>query len=162
MIVDTNGLSAWWLNEPGLIHYLAQADRLCIPVPALAEFRFGILKSRFCQRMTHWLEQALATTTILSADSDTTRYYAVIRRELEAAGTPIPMNDLWIAAIARQHQLRVLSRDVHFDKVSGLAASTGAKPASHKQPPIRLPRRKVISWASPWGRLGRQEGAPRN
>ena len=70
--------------------------------------------------MTDWLEQALAATTILPADADTTCHYAAIRRELEAAGTPIPMNDLWIAAIARQHQLRVLSRDAHFDKVSGL------------------------------------------
>lgn len=121
MIVDTNGLSAWWLDEPELIHHLAHADRLCIPVPALADFCFGVLKSRFCQRMTDWLEQALATTTILSADGGTTRYYAAIRRELEAAGTPIPMNDLWIAAIARQHQLHVISRDAHFDKVSGLA-----------------------------------------
>jgi predicted nucleic acid-binding protein len=50
MIVDTNGLSAWWLNEPSFIGHIAHADRLCVPVPALAEFRFGILKSRFREK----------------------------------------------------------------------------------------------------------------
>ena len=120
MIVDTNGVSAWWLNEPSFIRHIEHADRLCVPVPALAEFRFGILKSRFRERMTAWLEDALATTTVLVADEVTTRHYAEIRLQLSAAGTPIPMNDLWIAAIARQHKLPVLSRDTHFDHVAGL------------------------------------------
>jgi len=70
--------------------------------------------------MTVWLEDALATTVILAADEITTRRYAEIRLQLTSAGTPIPMNDLWIAAIARQHKMPVLSRDVHFDHVSGI------------------------------------------
>jgi predicted nucleic acid-binding protein len=86
----------------------------------LAEFRFGILKSRFREKMSTWLDAALATTTILCADEITTRHYAEIRLQLMAAGTPIPMNDLWIAAIARQHRLPLLSRDAHFDHVSGI------------------------------------------
>jgi tRNA(fMet)-specific endonuclease VapC len=121
MIVDTNGLSAWWLNETPFIRLIEQADRLCLPVPALAEFRFGILKSRFREKMMAWLEDALATTTVLVADNECARHYAEIRLQLAAAGTPIPMNDLWIAAIASQHDLPVLSRDTHFDHVSGLA-----------------------------------------
>lgn len=120
MIVDTNGLSAWWLNEPSFIGHIVHAERLCVPVPALAEFRFGILKSRFREKMTGWLNDALTTTTVLAADEITTRHYAEIRLQLSSAGTPIPMNDLWIAAIARQHQLPVVSRDTHFDHVAGL------------------------------------------
>lgn len=120
MIVDTNGLFAWWLNEPTFIRHIEQADRLCVPVPALAEFRFGILQSKFREKMTSWLEESLATISILAADEITTRHYAAIRLQLASAGTPIPMNDLWIAAIARQHKLPVISRDTHFDQVSGL------------------------------------------
>ncbi len=120
MILDTNGLSAWWVNEPSFIRHIEHADRLCVPVPALAEFRFGILKSRFRAKMTGWLDEALATTMVLGADGATTRHYAEIRLQLASAGTPIPMNDLWIAAIARQHRLPVLSCDTHFDHVSGL------------------------------------------
>lgn len=101
MIVDTNGLSAWWLNEAPFIRHIEQADRLCVPVPALAEFRFGILKSRFSEKMTAWLDEALATTTVLAVDEITTRHYAEIRLQLSFAGTPIPMNDLWIAASTR-------------------------------------------------------------
>jgi predicted nucleic acid-binding protein len=73
MIVDTNGLSAWWINEPSFIRQIEQADCLCVPVPALAEFRFGILKSRFCEKMTTWLDDALTArqswrpTTVLPA-----------------------------------------------------------------------------------------------
>ena len=120
MIVDTNGISAWWLNETPFIRHIEQADRLCVPVPALAEFRFGILKSRFREKMMEWLDDALATTVVLVADEATTRQYAEIRLQLASAGTPIPMNDLWIAAIARQHKLPVLSRDAYFDQVSGI------------------------------------------
>jgi tRNA(fMet)-specific endonuclease VapC len=120
MIVDTNGLSAWWLNEPSFIRHIEHADRLCVPVPALAEFRFGILKSRFHEKMTTWLDAALATTTVLAADETTSSHHAEIRLQLTSAGTPIPMNDLWIAAIARQHRLPVISRDAHFDQVSGI------------------------------------------
>jgi len=120
MILDTNGLSAWWLNEATFIRHIEHADRVCVPVPALAEFRFGILKSRFKEKMTTWLEDALATTTVLVADDATTCRYAEIRLQLTSAGTPIPMNDLWIAAIVRQHKMPLLSCDVHFDHVAGL------------------------------------------
>ena len=120
MILDTNGLSGWWLNESSLIRHLECADCLCVPVPALAEFRFGIFKSRFREKMSKWLDDALATTSVLTADETTTRHYAEIRLQLASAGTPIPMNDLWIAAIARQHNLPVISRDAHFDQVEGI------------------------------------------
>jgi tRNA(fMet)-specific endonuclease VapC len=70
--------------------------------------------------MTAWLDDALATTTVLAVDETTTRHYAEIRLQLSSAGTPIPMNDLWIAAIARQPKLPVVSRDGHFDHVTGL------------------------------------------
>jgi predicted nucleic acid-binding protein len=75
---------------------------------------------RFREKMTTWLDDALVTTIVLAADETTTRHYAEIRLQLVAAGTPIPMNDLWIAAIARQHDLPVISRDAHFDQVKGL------------------------------------------
>ena len=51
---------------------------------------------------------------------ETASAYADIRLSLKAAGTPIPVNDTWIAALARQHQLPVLSRDTHFDAVENL------------------------------------------
>lgn len=62
----------------------------------------------------------LRHSPILNIDITTSRHIAAIRLELKLAGKPIPVNDLWIAALARQHALAVLSRDAHFDSVAGL------------------------------------------
>jgi predicted nucleic acid-binding protein len=56
----------------------------------------------------------------LAVDGDTADRYAEVRGELKQSGRPIPSNDLWIAALARQHALPLLSRDEHFDSVPGL------------------------------------------
>jgi predicted nucleic acid-binding protein len=57
---------------------------------------------------------------VLGGDEPTAERYAQIRGELKRIGRPIPSNDLWIAALARQHALPLLSRDQHFDAVPGL------------------------------------------
>jgi tRNA(fMet)-specific endonuclease VapC len=51
---------------------------------------------------------------------ETSAYYAAIRSELKASGSTIPANDAWIAALARQHRLPIVSRDTHFDKVKNI------------------------------------------
>ena len=57
---------------------------------------------------------------LLVLNSATARHYADVRHELRLAGHPIPENDIWIAALARQHQLPIVSRDEHFDAVHGV------------------------------------------
>jgi tRNA(fMet)-specific endonuclease VapC len=57
---------------------------------------------------------------VLDVGLETARHYAAIRLELKTAGTPIPANDIWIAALSRQHAIPLMSRDSHFDFVSGL------------------------------------------
>lgn len=57
---------------------------------------------------------------MLPVNEATSRHYAQIRLELKRAGRPIPVNDLWIAALCRQHGYDLLSRDRHFDAVAGL------------------------------------------
>jgi predicted nucleic acid-binding protein len=57
---------------------------------------------------------------VLAVDEGTARHYADIRDELKRGGRPIPAKDLWIAALARQHALPLLSRDRHFDSVPGV------------------------------------------
>jgi predicted nucleic acid-binding protein len=56
----------------------------------------------------------------LSVDRETSGHYAQIRSELKKVGKPIPSNDLWIAALARQHRLPLMSLDGHFDAVQGM------------------------------------------
>ncbi len=57
---------------------------------------------------------------MLDVNDRTALCYADIRVELKKAGSPIPANDVWIAALARQHDLPVVSRDKHFDLVQGV------------------------------------------
>jgi predicted nucleic acid-binding protein len=66
-----------------------------------------------------WLSELVGTCRVLSVDARTAEHYA-IRAELKKDGRPIPENDIWIAAIASQHAMPVLSRDHHFDAVGGL------------------------------------------
>lgn len=120
MILDTNALSALADGDPALQPILMQASQTAIPVIALGEYRYGILHSRDQARYEKWLAEYLHHFRILEIDETTTIAYSVIRAELRKAGTPIPSNDAWIAALGRQHSLAILSRDRHFDVVPGI------------------------------------------
>jgi predicted nucleic acid-binding protein len=120
MILDTNGLSALAEGELRLEPILRKATQIAVPVIVLGEYRYGIQQSRERQRYEHWLVEYLPKFRVLNVDEQTTTSYAAVRGELKRAGTPIPSNDVWIAALCRQHSLPVLSRDRHFDFVPGL------------------------------------------
>lgn len=120
MILDTNALSAAAEREPSALEVVARAERLAIPVIVLGEFRLGIAQSRHRVSYENWLREWTAAVSVLDIDDDTTHSYAAIGLELKKKGKPIPANDLWIAALCRQYSLPLLSRDRHFDFVSGL------------------------------------------
>jgi len=120
MILDTNGLSALAEGELRLEPVLRKVTQIAVPGIVLGEDRYGIQQSRERQRYEHWLVEYLPKFRVLNVDEQTTTSYAAVRGELKRAGTPIPSNDVWIAALCRQHSLPVLSRDRHFDLVPGL------------------------------------------
>ena len=123
MILDTNALSDFIDGNPDAIALIASQTHIAIPVIVAGEYRFGILQSRYKSRMEALFEQFLQTCSILKIDIATTKHYAAIRLDLARAGNPIPANDVWIAALCRQHSMRVMSRDRHFDHVNGVARS---------------------------------------
>jgi tRNA(fMet)-specific endonuclease VapC len=120
LILDTNALSAAAEAHPGIMKVLAGAQDLALPVVVIGEYRYGIARSRHRARFRHWLENLIADCTVLDVTEQTTHHYAAINVELRRAGKPIPTNDLWIAALCRQHGLPLLSQDRHFDVVSGV------------------------------------------
>lgn len=120
MIIDTNALSAVAEGIPALEGILSAASQLAVPVIVLGEYRYGIRQSRNRQGYEDWLVEFLPTCRVLNVTDDTATSYASIRSDLKKAGTPIPSNDLWIAALSRQHSLPILSRDLHFDAVRGM------------------------------------------
>ena len=120
MILDTNGLSAVADGDTTLEPILREAPEIAVPVIVLGEFRYGIRQSRGRARYERWLAESISSYRVLPVDQPTAERYAEIRDELKRKGRPIPANDLWIAALARLHDLPVLSRDQHFDSVPGL------------------------------------------
>jgi tRNA(fMet)-specific endonuclease VapC len=120
VILDTNGLSAVADGDAALEPILRNAAELAIPVIVLGEYRYGIQQSRDRQRYEQWLSETVCNYRVLEVDEDTAISYAVIRTELKRAGTPIPSNDVWIAALCRQHSFSLISRDHHFDLVRGI------------------------------------------
>ncbi len=120
MILDTNALSAVADNEPAAVRIFGQAASIELPVIALGEYRFGIAQSRRRGEYEKWLGELIAATRVLGVDQETSRHYAEMRAELKKAGHPVPSNDLWIASLARQHRLSLMSQDRHFDAVRDL------------------------------------------
>jgi len=117
LILDTNALSAFIDGDATVGRMLQAEARACIPVIALGEFRYGILQSRHRAEYEEWLRAHLGQFEVLDIGEATTNAYAEVRAALKKQGTPIPANDAWIAALAWQHRLPILSRDQHFDLV---------------------------------------------
>lgn len=120
MILDTNALSAFVDGGAAVGEILRRQARAAIPVIVLGEFRYGIAESRRRSAYEAWLESHLRHFDVLAITDETTVAYAALRVDLRRSGRPIPANDAWIAALALQHRLPVLSRDRHFDVVPGL------------------------------------------
>ena len=124
MILDTNALSAFADGVSPVVQQIAAADELHVPVIVLGEYRFGIATSRRRREYEAWLARGRAFWNVLPILEETATHYASIRQQLKKAGGPLPANDVWIAALARHHDLPVLSRDAHFDAVPGLTRLT--------------------------------------
>ena len=117
LILDTNALSAWadGIQDAGI--KLNQADSIKIPSIALGEFLFGIQQSRDRLEYLEFLNEHLPSVEIVSVSEETAKHYSEVRLELKKIGKPIPVNDTWIAAVARQLNEPILTNDRHFDHV---------------------------------------------
>ncbi len=121
LILDTNALSAVADNEPAIAAILGKLYLLALPVIVLGEYRVGIAQSRHRKEYELWLERFVSDCSVLDINLETSLHYAAITLELKAIGKPIPANDVWIAALCRQHSLPLLTRDHHFDVVPNLS-----------------------------------------
>ncbi len=119
-MLDTNAVSAFAEGNPSVREKIAAGTGPYLPVIVIGEYRFGLLRARDRERRLAWLEELTRHWTVLEISADTAATYAEIRQALRERATPIPSNDVWIAALARQHNLSVLSDDSHFDCVPGL------------------------------------------
>jgi tRNA(fMet)-specific endonuclease VapC len=116
LLLDTNRYRDFCQGEAGAVRAVRQAEQVLMPFVVVGELRAGFAcgtRSRQNEAtLTRFLAQA--EVDILFADDATTHFYAQVFRQLREQGTPIPGNDLWIAALAIQHGLAIATRDRHF------------------------------------------------
>jgi tRNA(fMet)-specific endonuclease VapC len=120
LILDTNALSAFADGDRELRFAIGRERNLAAPAVVLGEYLFGIRQSRHRAQYERWLKAHLPLFSRLPIDAATAGSYAEIRLELKAAGRPIPTNDVWIAALARQYGYAIVTLDRHFEAVKGV------------------------------------------
>jgi len=124
MILDTNALSAIGDRDPSLLAFLQQSAVPVLCFVAVAEYQRGLLDSTKPESGYNMLSSLSASLTTLHSDNHTPSHYAEIGHLLKKTGRPIPTNDIWIAALARQHAMPILSRDRHFDFIPDIQRLT--------------------------------------
>jgi tRNA(fMet)-specific endonuclease VapC len=120
--VDTNRYRDFCAAVPEAVELFAIANTIYLPFVTLAELQAGFLCGRLSRKNESVLMRFLnrPRVQILLADENTTHHYARIFLQLRSQGTPIPTNDMWIAALVMQHDLLLYSRDRHFDSLPQL------------------------------------------
>jgi tRNA(fMet)-specific endonuclease VapC len=120
--VDTNRYRDFCVGVPEAVELFRKASRIMVPFVTLAELRAGFLAGTGAGSNARVLAAFLIKprVQVLLPDEDTMHHYARIWFQLRRQGTPIPTNDVWIAAIAVQHNLMLYSHDAHFDQIGQL------------------------------------------
>ncbi len=119
VLLDTSAYSALMRGDARVLEALREADEVCVTPVILGELRAGFMGGGKRKANEATLREFLGSprARVIPLDEGTSERYAVILHALRQAGTPIPANDLWIAASAMQHGLKVLTTDAHFVKV---------------------------------------------
>jgi tRNA(fMet)-specific endonuclease VapC len=124
VLFDTNAVASL-MKDPAIVAaVLPKGVRPAISLFSLGELKFGVLNSTRVAENVAGLERALADFRWMMPDAVTADVYADVRTRLKRKGRPIPANDIWIAALALQHGLPLLTHDAHFREVDGLTVVT--------------------------------------
>lgn len=120
-LLDTNIVIALFANDQAIAERIRMAGDVFAPSIVLGELYYGAQNSVQVASNLARIEQFRITNTILVCDAVTAGHYGEIKAALKRIGTPIPENDIWIAAIAKQHTLTLVSRDQHFGNLTTIA-----------------------------------------
>ncbi len=116
LALDTNRYTDLCRGDQRLTRRLEEAERIYLPFVVLAELRGGFATGTRTAQNEEVLRRFLSKpgVEVLYAGEQTTRVYAGLYRQLRRQGTPIPINDLWIAALCTEHNLVLCTGDHHF------------------------------------------------
>lgn len=120
MLIDTNAYVAWTLKDNALFSVLKGTDRPVLPMIVVGELVYGAFNSGRPEKNMAELLKNLKEFDILNINRRTADLYGHACMALRKKGRHIPDNDIWIAALALQHGMPVVTRDKHFEQVVGL------------------------------------------
>ncbi len=119
-LLDTNIAIALFAGDPIIQEKVRESDNIVVATPIIGELCFGAQKSNKVSENLQKIDILVEQSLFLSCDLETARWYGIIKNQLQSKGRPIPNNDIWIAAIAIQHELILVTRDTHFDGIDTL------------------------------------------
>jgi len=119
-LLDTNIVIAVFAQDVLVQRGLGEAAEVYLPTIVLGELYYGAHRSAHAKSNVARIYELAGSTAVLGCDIETARQYGQIKQALRAKGRPLPENDMWIAAIARQHGLTLVSRDEHFRGITDL------------------------------------------
>ena len=120
--LDTNRYVVLCKGEVETVELLEEAEAVLLPFVVIGELRAGFANGRRTTENERVLRRFLMKeeVSVLFADDQTTHHYASVYRQLRKQGTPIPTNDMWLAALVLQHSLSLHARDKHFEHLPQL------------------------------------------
>ncbi len=120
IIIDTNIFIAFRGGIEPFRSLIANAGRIYVPVIVLGELLYGAHNSMQQTKNREAIEILLDSAFVIDIDEKVASFYAEIRTALKKNGTPIPENDMWIAAICKKLNLPLLTQDKHFEYIKGI------------------------------------------
>lgn len=120
ILLDTNVIIELFKGNSIITESIESLQTVNIPFAVLGELLLGAYRSSNPEKHTKQVNSFLRKCNVLVADDITADNYALIKTSLLNKGNPIPENDIWIAAIAKQYYLTLITNDKHFSVIEGL------------------------------------------
>ncbi len=119
IVLDTSAYSEYLKGNEAVKSIIQKADEISVTPVILGELISGFVKGRYEKKNRDILNEFLTSprVSVIEIDEETSERYAIIINYLREQGTPIPTNDIWIAASAMQYGLKILTTDKHYLKV---------------------------------------------
>jgi len=119
-LIDTNIAILFLNNQKSVVKKIIDAEQVFLCSAVVGELLYGARKSALAKKNLHKYKSFINAVSFLPVDISTADFYSLIKNQLRSKGTPIPENDIWIAAVALQHQLVLVSDDNHFNVVKNI------------------------------------------
>jgi tRNA(fMet)-specific endonuclease VapC len=122
VLLDTNAYSKLLTGDEQIFDILGKAEVVFLPVVVIGELLAGFKGGTRESKNRKFLESFLKkpTVEIINITTETAEIYSELYNQLKKAGTPVPMNDIWIAASAIESGSVIVSFDRHFSKIAGV------------------------------------------